>query len=102
MTFGNKVDDIDDPISIAKYKDQFKIKILSIIECGHFWAKIIDDCNPIIDKINNELHDENYNLIKIDHSDLSIGKLVAAVIIENESIIIHRAKVIKLIGLICR
>ena len=42
------------------------------------------------------LNNENYNFIKINQTDLYIGKLVAALTIETESIIIHRAKIMKI------
>ena len=95
MTIGNKVNDVGDLVSVVKYQDKFKIKILNVIECGHFWAQILDASNSL-EAINNELNNENYNFIKINQTDLYIGKLGAALTIETESIIIHRAKIMKI------
>lgn len=100
MTVLNKADDIDDPTSLISHSCTHEINILSVIECGHFWAQISDKAhNDVLKTIESELNSENYNLTRINHGEISIGKLIVALrILENDNNLIRfqRAKVLKI------
>ena len=98
VTVGAVDNHCEDPSNLLKFINTHYIRIIEIIECGYFWAQIADDeHDELVDNIQSELNDENDNLVPLSSEDVEIGKLVAALYIEesDNSIALYRAKIIK-------
>jgi hypothetical protein len=97
ITVGD-ANNMENPITLVKNNDIYRIKILDIIECGFFWASIDDEeHNEMIRKIQLEINDQNNMLIPLKISDVEIGQLVGAIYIDefDYSISLYRAKIQK-------
>jgi hypothetical protein len=97
-TSNSSRDILAEPEMLLKNQNSFKIEVLDVIECGHFWARIVDShYDDEFKYIFDTLNSPSYRIKLLPKESLYEGKLCAT-IYWNKSldVEIFRAKIKKI------